>query len=785
MRSQRVKNAVIVPGGAKGAFVVKRPLRGSPEGLRAELGAGYETFVRGLLDVTDNRVDGVVVHPEQVRCHDGDDPYLVVAADKGTATMSDTANAIAAEYGFWLGDAFASGGSTGYDHKALGVTARGAWESARRHLGELGLDPDRDEITVVGIGDMSGDVFGNGMLLSDRIRLVAAFDHRHVFLDPQPDPAVSYAERQRLFALPGSSWSDYRTEAISAGGGVYPRSAKSVPLSPEVRAVLDVGAEQLPADELVRALLRAPVDLLFNGGIGTYVKASTESHAEVGDRANDAVRVDADELRARVVVEGGNLGLTQRGRVEYALAGGAINADFIDNSAGVETSDREVNIKVLLDACVKGRRLSPERRDELIQQVAAEVVGQVLATNTAQAQAISVSQALGPAWLDKQVEVIRFNEGIGAVDRVLESLPDEEAVARRQASGLGLTRPEISVLLALSKNVMTGYLLESTVPDDPYVGAAALARYLPPSMRAEFNDLLPRHPLHREIACSVLSNEVFNRMGSGALLRVQELTGGEREDLVLAYVTARDVLALPQLWAEIDRLDVARHARLQTTILGRTRDVVESASRWFLRHGHAVDPAIEVARLRPGIDKLGGCLDELLPPVARQRLDGHIADLVSAGTPPGLARALSLLEPLTRTLGVVEVAESTGADLTFLAGIFAGVGERLQVDWLRELSAERGTDDHWSILAKVALGDDLVVEQQRLAVAILRDAGSEATPEEAIESWLGSRQHGYRLFDATLQQLRAAPEVGLPMLAVALEGLRSIQGAAPGAPRLS
>jgi glutamate dehydrogenase len=382
--------------------------------------------------------------------------------------------------------------------------------------------------------------------------------------------------------------------------------------------------------------------------------------------------------------------------------------------------------------------------------------------------------------LDKQVEVIRYAEDLGVLDRALESLPDEEAVAQRQAAGLGLTRPEIAVLLAVSKDIVTGYLLESGVPDDAYVGSAALGRYLPPALRAEFNDLLPRHPLHREIACSVLANEVFNRIGSGALLRVQELTGREREDLVLAYVAARDVFALPALWAEVDRLDVAWHAHLQTRFLGETRGIVESAARWFLRHGHAVDPAIEVARLRPGIDKLSGCLDELMPPLARGRLDQRIAELVVDGAPPELARAVCLLEPLTLTLGVVEAAESSGADLTFLTGIYGLVGERLHVDWLREQAAERHTDDHWSILARVALGDDLVIEQQRLALAILREVGTASTPEDAVAAWLQPRRRRLALFEHTMRQLRAAAEVDVPRLAVALEGLRSLQGAGPG-----
>ncbi|HEY5848816.1 MAG TPA: NAD-glutamate dehydrogenase domain-containing protein [Microlunatus sp.] len=509
LRAQRVKNAVIVPHGAKGAFIVKRPGSDTQEVAEA-VRTAYATFIRGLLDITDNLVGSEKVTPADVVCHDGPDSYLVVAADKGTARFSDLANSIAQEYGYWLGDAFASGGSAGYDHKALGVTARGAWESLRRHLGELGLDPSRDEVSFVGIGDMSGDVFGNAMLLSDRIRLVAAFDHRHVFLDPDPDPATSYAERRRLFVLPRSSWADYRSDLISAGGGVLSRTAKQVPLSPQVRALLGVDAVSLPADELIRAVLRARVDVLFNGGIGTYVKASTQSPADAGDRGNDAVRVDADQLGARVVVEGGNLGLTQAARVEYALAGGRVNADFVDNSAGVDISDREVNLKILLAAAVRSGRLTIDRRDALLRRAADQVVAQVLADNARQAQAISVTQALGPLLVDPLLQTIRYGTEQGLLDPARDVLPDEETAARRRAAGLGLARPEIAVILAMSKSSCSTLMLASDAPDDPTFTEGALAGYLPTAL-AEFSDLLATHPLRREIAVTVTANEVFNR----------------------------------------------------------------------------------------------------------------------------------------------------------------------------------------------------------------------------------------------------------------------------------
>jgi glutamate dehydrogenase len=775
MRSQRVKNAIIVPHGAKGAFVLKRPPAATNvEALREEVRHCYSTFIRGLLDITDNQRDGVLMPPPDVVCHDDPDPYLVVAADKGTATFSDLANSIAAEYGFWLGDAFASGGSSGYDHKALAVTARGAWESLRRHFAEMGIDPGREMFTVVGIGDMSGDVFGNTMLLSDRIRLVAAFDHRHIFIDPDPDPAASYAERRRLFSLPGSSWADYRQELISMGGGVYPRTAKSVPLSPEARALLGLKAERIPGDELIRTMLQAPVDVLFNGGIGTYVKASGEAHAEAGDPANDGVRVDANTLRARVVVEGGNLGLTQHARIEYALAGGRINTDFIDNSAGVDTSDREVNIKILLDAAVDAGWLTRDRRNQLLKDVAGQVVDQLLANNAAQAQAISVSHALGVRWLDHHVQAIRFAEEGGYVDWPEEFMPDAETIARRQEAGIGLTRPEIAVLLAISKNALARLLLGSEVPDDPYAGRGALDRYLPPGLREEFSDLVHDHPLRREIAATVLANERINRTGSGLLLRVRELTGQSGEQAMFGYVASRDVLGLQALWAEIDRLDMASHADLQTQMLIEIRSVLSRTVRWFLRHRHTVDPAAEVALLRPGVDKLTGCLREILSPAARTDLQERVARMVSSGAPAELAHSICALRPVSLSLDIIESSAVTGADLPRLAAVQFVVGAQFGLDWLRAQAADLGTDDHWTILAKTSLRDEISTQQQRLAIAILRDAEAGLSPADATNEWLERNDRLHAVYRQTLDRIRQTHTVDLAKLSVAVEGLRTL-----------
>src|SRR5581483_2005321 len=526
MKAQMVKNAVIVPVGAKGGFVVKRPPAATSDkaadrdAVAAEVAACYREFVGGLLDVTDNIVGGEVVHPPAVFAYDGEDPYLVVAADKGTATFSDLANSIAADYGFWLGDAFASGGSSGYDHKKMGITAKGAWESVKRHFRDFGLDADTAPITVVGIGDMSGDVFGNGMLCSRSLKLVAAFDHRHVFLDPNPDPAASAAERQRLFELPRSSWADYDPELISSGGGVFPRTAKLIPLSPEVREALDVDAEAMRPADLIKAVLRAPVDLLWNGGIGTYVKASNETHADVGDKANDAVRIDAAELRARVVGEGGNLGFTQRGRIEFALAGGRINTDAIDNSGGVDCSDHEVNIKILLDTVVADGELTVRQRDRLLAEMTGEVSAMVLRDNYDQTGALAVARAQAAAMVDVHARYLRKLENEGNLDRAIEFLPSDEVLAQRRSAGTGLTSPEFAVLLAYTKLDVSSRLLASDVPEDPWLGREFAADFPAPLRDDRFAAAMSRHPLKREIIASRITNLFIDRAGTSFVHRL-------------------------------------------------------------------------------------------------------------------------------------------------------------------------------------------------------------------------------------------------------------------------
>ncbi len=601
MKAQMVKNAVIVPVGAKGGFVVKRPPTTSDrDALQAEVEACYQILIRGLLDITDNIVDGTVVPPTRVVRYDEDDPYLVVAADKGTATFSDLANSISSEYGFWLGDAFASGGSAGYDHKEMGITARGAWESVRRHFLGLGINPDKDPFTVIGIGDMSGDVFGNGMLLSQTIQLVGAFDHRHVFLDPKPDPAASFAERRRLFDLPRSSWDDYDRSLISQGGGVWPRAAKSIPLSDEARSLLCTEATALTPAEVISALLRAPADLLFNGGIGTYVKASTESNSEVGDRANDPLRVDGVDLRCRAVVEGGNLGLTQRGRIEYALAGGLVNTDAIDNSAGVDMSDHEVNIKILLDGAVAAGDLTVKQRNALLDEMSDEVAALVLRNNYEQNRALANARAQTVSMIDVHARYIRSLEHEDLIDRTLEFLPTERQLADRQASGVGLTTPEFAVLLAYTKATNTREILASELPDDPFV-ADEIARYFPTPFRERFRDEMDRHRLRREIVAMRIVNATVNKAGISYDFRMTEETGASVVDSTRAHIAARAIFAMGDLWAPIEALDGAVAPDVQLRMILAVRHMVERGALWLLRHRRApLDITATVAAFSTG-----------------------------------------------------------------------------------------------------------------------------------------------------------------------------------------
>jgi glutamate dehydrogenase len=757
MKAQMVKNVVIVPVGAKGGFVVKRPPT-EREAFLKEGVACYQTFLRGLLDITDNLVGGKVVAPNVVR-HDGDDPYLVVAADKGTATFSDYANAIAKEYGFWLGDAFASGGSAGYDHKKMGITARGAWESVKRHFRELGLDTQTQDFTVAGIGDMSGDVFGNGMLLSRHIRLVAAFDHRHIFLDPAPEVAASFDERKRLFDLPRSSWADYNPKLISKGGGVYPRSAKSIALTPEVQQALAVVAQNLTPNELISAILKAPVDLLYNGGIGTYVKSSRQTHADVGDRANDAIRVNGAELRCKVVAEGGNLGFTQLGRVEYALKGGHINTDAIDNSAGVSASDHEVNIKILLGAS----GLDLEERNRLLAEMTDEVAALVLRDNYFQNQSLSVSGALAPSLLDAQYRFIKYLEKAGRLNRELEFLPNDEEFEARRAAGLGLSTPERAVLLAYAKIALNEALIESDAPDDRFI-SSALERYFPEPLRARFKQALAAHPLRREIIATHVTNSMINRVGSTFVHRMQEETGAGTPDVVRAYLITREVFGMVQLWRQIEALDYKVAQRVQSAMVIDAGRLIVRATLWFLRHrGHLGDLSRSIEHWRSGAQRVMALFPDVLPAPEHAAFQGAAARLQKDGVPAALAAAIAALDALFNALDIVEVADELKRDVESVARLHFALAGELDFPWLRSAIGRLATESHWDALAKAALRDDLSGMLRALTADALKDS-----------AWRSRNAALHERFRQVLADLRGAESPDLAMLSVALRELRNL-----------
>ena len=790
VKAQMVKNAVIVPVGAKGGFVAKRlPDPSQRDAWLAEGRAAYREFVSSLLDVTDNdEIDASgaahVVAPDRVVRHDGDDAYLVVAADKGTATFSDLANEVSQEYGFWLGDAFASGGSVGYDHKAMGITARGAWESVTYHFREMGVDVSRDPVTVVGIGDMSGDVFGNGMLQSATLSLVAAFDHRHVFLDPNPDPAASFAERQRLFALPRSSWADYDQSLISHGGGVFPRSLKAIPVSPEVRAVLGLGpqAVSLSPAELIHALLVAPVDLLWNGGIGTYVKASSEPQSAAGDKANDVLRADGRAVRAKVVGEGGNLGLTQLGRIEYALSGGPsgtggrINTDAIDNSAGVDTSDHEVNIKILLDRAVASGVLPAAERNPLLLAQVDVVAEQVLADNYGQNVLLGVSRTTAPALVGVHRRLLRELESAGELDRALEFLPDDAELAERADAGTGLTSPELSVVSAYVKNGLTRRLIGTSLPDEPWF-QRALVGYFPPAIVERLGAKLGDHPLRREIITTAVVNDCVNRTGTTFVFRAVEETGASADQVVRAYTVAREVFELESFWADVAALDHTVSTQAQVAALRWIRRVVDRATRWLVDTRFPIsDVTAEIARFGPAIAQLMPKVPDLVCGVEREALDADTAKLEAAGLPAELAQRVSNLLSAFLLLDVVEIARAEDEPIEDVAALHFALSEHFHVDAL--LTRITGLDrrDRWHALARSASRHDLYAALSSLTRTVLRHTERGAGATERMQSWAGANSERVERALVTLDSaLATEPAAGdLAVLSVALRVLRGL-----------
>jgi glutamate dehydrogenase len=766
VKAQMVKNAVIVPVGAKGGFVVKQP-KTTAEENRAEGVACYRTFVSALLDVTDNLVDGEIVHPEGVLRYDGPDPYLVVAADKGTATFSDIANEISAEYGFWLGDAFASGGSAGYDHKAMGITARGAWESVRRHASVLGLDADTEQLTAVGIGDMSGDVFGNGMLISPNLRLVAAFDHRDIFVDPDPDPAVAHAERRRLFELPRSSWADYDERLISEGGGVFSRRSKSIDLTPQMREVLGVTDEAMTPNQLISAILRAPVDLLWNGGVGTYIKASTETNGDVGDRSNDAVRVDACTLRCRIIGEGGNLGVTQLGRVEYAINGGLIYTDAIDNSAGVDCSDHEVNIKILLGAAVARGEMTIEQRNALLEEMTDEVAELVLANNKAQTLALMIARQQGLPMVNVHARYLDQLESEGWLDRSLEFLPTDKQIAERQLNGSGLRTPEFAVMIAYTKNANISEIMATDLPDAKVL-EQDVVDYFPTPLRERFHHDILQHRLRREIAATQLVNQMVNLSGISYDHRMTEDTGASVTDVARAWLVAREVLDFPAWWDQIGELEHLT-ADQQMDLYLDCRRAAERSSLWFLRHRRPpIDIAAEVDRFRAPMSALAAELRDCLRGPMRGELEALAEARLALSVPPELAAVSANWRLLHTIFDVIELADRVGVSPRTACSTYWEVFDRLDLMWLWDAVGTLPRSDRWQTQARGALRDDLMSTLAELAASVLNGGGG------TVDPWIAANERAVQRVNALLTQVRRADSFDVTNLSVALRQLRNL-----------
>ncbi len=772
VKAQQVKNAVIVPVGSKGGFVLKKaPPPSDREAFQAEGIACYQTFVRAMLEITDNLVDGVIAPPERVVRMDDDDSYLVVAADKGTATFSDIANEIALSLGYWLGDAFASGGSEGYDHKKMGITARGAWESVKRHFREMDHDTQTQDFTVVGCGDMSGDVFGNGMLLSEHIKLVGAFNHLHIFIDPDPDPASGFAERQRLFDLPRSGWSDYDAALISKGGGIIDRSAKSVTLTPEMRKLFGIEEDTLTPNALVSAMLRAEVDLLWFGGIGTYIKAEDESHGDAGDRANDGLRVNGSQLRCKVVGEGANLGVTQKGRIEFARADGRINSDSIDNSAGVDCSDHEVNIKIALGGVVRRGDMTDKQRNSMLVEMTDDVGLLCLDDNYAQTQAITVEESQAYRLLDRHQRLMRSLERAGLLDRSIEFLPDDETVDTLESMKLGLTRPEIAVLLAYAKNVTYEELLQSDLPDDPLL-EGDLSRYFPMALRERNHDAIEEHTLRREIIATSVTNSMINHTGPTFVNEMRDRTGIESPEIARAYTVVREAFRLRALWAEIEALDNKVSTDAQTLMLREIGRTVDRTTQWFLRNvDHPLDITKLMEEFAPGIKTLAAQMDDILQPDQRDDVAQRTTRFEGPGVPETLSQRIGALKMLSTACDIIRIAGDADAPVIDTARTYFAIGSRFRLDWLRRGANRLTPDSTWHKLAVEAIIDDMWGTQSELSKKVLGNGG---TGTNAIDQWVDSRRDLVIRVEGLIGELESIGQVDLAMLAVANRELRGM-----------
>lgn len=772
VKAQQVKNAVIVPSGAKGGFVCKKmPANANREQQQKEGIACYQWFIRGLLDLTDNLIDGAVVQPNNVFCYDDPDPYLVVAADKGTASFSDMANEISAQYNHWLGDAFASGGSQGYDHKGMGITARGAWISVQRHFREKNIDVQNQPITVLGIGDMAGDVFGNGMLLSPALMLVAAFNHQHIFIDPNPDPAASFAERQRLFTTPKTTWDDYAQELISEGGGVFNRNAKAIAISAPMRARFALDVESLTPTEFIHLLLQAPVDLIWNGGIGTYVKAASETHADVGDKANDSLRVNGEQLRCKVFGEGGNLGMTQRGRVEYCLNGGACNTDFIDNAGGVDCSDHEVNIKILLNEIVANGDLTQKQRNQLLVDMTDNVAHLVLHNNTRQTQAISVAQSEALARSAEYRRVMSTLQQQGRLDRRLEFLPSDDALLERQSQGKALTRPELAILISYAKAALKEDLTHTNIADDDY-----MVRFIEGAFPHKIAQLFPlalrNHRLRREIVATQIANDMVNTMGISFAHRLIESTGASAGDVAKAYVIARDIYAMPEFLAALDHAANSLPAALQLQLINGMMRKIRRATRWFLRNRRSyLSPASEVELFAPGLMFINQRLPQLLSGEALQEWHGATEKLQLLGLPEALVKRVAHPADLYSGLSVIEAARIANQPVELLAKVYFALGNYLSLPWFSTQISNLPVDNFWQAMARETYLGDLESQLRNISISLMRFADAANNLDELLQRWSSQHQLLVARWKTMVNELQAVNGIDFAMIAVALRDL--------------
>ncbi len=771
VKAQQVKNAVIVPVGAKGGFVAKKLPQGDRAAFMREGIACYQTFVTGLLDVTDNLVEGKVVPPQQVVRYDEDDYYLVVAADKGTATFSDIANAISLEKGHWLGDAFASGGSQGYDHKKMGITARGAWVSVQRHFRELGIDVQRTPFTAIGIGDMAGDVFGNGLLRSKCTKLVAAFNHVHIFLDPDPDPEKSFVERQRLFDLPGSTWEDYDAKLISKGGGVFSRSAKSIPLSAPIKKLLGTDADKLAPNELINLILKAEADLLWIGGIGTYVKATSETDANVGDKANDALRINGADLRVKVVAEGGNLGMTQLARIEYARKGGRLNTDFIDNAGGVDCSDHEVNIKILLNELVQNGDLTEKHRNKMLVDMTENVADLVLKNNYMQTQAISIAYREGPQRMEEYRRLINAMEAAGKLKRKLEFIPDDESIIERKSKGEGLTRPELSILISYVKGDLKEILINSELPDDASL-VNEIEPMFPTQVIKKFGKELHKHRLRREIISTQIANDLVNHMGITFVERLKQSTGATTAAIALAYIIARDVFRLSYWWQEIEKLDHKVPADLQMFMMSELMSLMRRACRWLIRNRRSeLNVAGNMEKFARGIEQISKSLPQYLQGSALASWKSRFDSLQEQGVPDHIAANVAGARHLYAALGIIEAQENCGQSLDMVGSVYYTLGNRLELTWFAQQINALTPLTHWQALAREAFREDLDWQQRALTVGLLKLTKAPKDIDQRIDCWMEQHAELIARWQATLTEFKATDDAEFSMYSVALREL--------------